>query len=245
MNDSRDSPLEAALKANAVDLLRYFQRRTAPETAADLLAETMLTAWRREEDHPAETEAGRKWLFGIAGNVLKNAGRTRRRRNQLISKLTALLGTHAESHGADEGLEVRDAVQRLDPELRELIRLVHWEGFTVADAGQILGVTASTARGRYQRAKIQLRETLEDSDSPTPQRCSATLPQVDPRFFSVEANPDDSRLAMPAGLGRTLSDQVAAQTRAGLNSVPTPRLGSTRRQASARISTARLVSSSG
>ncbi|MBE1515606.1 RNA polymerase sigma factor [Nesterenkonia halotolerans] len=189
MTNSQSSPLEAALKANGVDLLHYFQRRVVSEAAADLLAETMLTAWQREKDHPTDAEAGRRWLFGIASNVLRNDVRSRRRRYRLANKLRTMLGTPADSQGADDGVEVRDAVQRLDPEPRELIRLVHWEGFSIIDAGQILGISASTARGRYQRAKEQLREALEPDDSPTQGRCSATLPQVDPRFLPIDGDP--------------------------------------------------------
>lgn len=62
--------------------------------------------------------------------------------------------------GADDGAEVRDAIDRLPADLAELVRLVHWDGFTLAEAAELTGVPASTARGRYQRAKEQLRSAL-------------------------------------------------------------------------------------
>jgi len=37
---------------------------------------------------------------------------------------------------------------------------VHWDGFSIAESAKILGLTASTARSRYQRAKAELRSTL-------------------------------------------------------------------------------------
>lgn len=188
MTHSHDSSLEAALRANSVDLLHYFERRTDRDAGADLVAETMLVAWQREENHPEGVEASRMWLFGIAHKVLMNSERGQRRRHRLANKLKAMLHPHEASHAADDGIEVRDAVQQLDPELSELVKLIHWEGFSVADAGQILGLPASTARGRYGRAKEQLREALEDTDSSNQQRCSATLPQVDPRFFPLEGD---------------------------------------------------------
>ncbi|MGJ9425281.1 RNA polymerase sigma factor [Nesterenkonia halotolerans] len=188
MIHSHDSPLDAALRANSVDLLHYFERRTTDDAAADLVAETMLVAWQREQDCPAGAEASRMWLYGIAHHVLNNAERGQRRRHRLANKLKTMLHPHEASHAADEGVEVRDAVQQLDPELSELVKLVHWEGFGVADAGQILGLPASTARSRYQRAKEQLREALEDIDSSSQRHCSATLPQVDPRFLPLEGD---------------------------------------------------------
>lgn len=73
----------------------------------------------------------------------------------------ALIRAHDRS--ADDGLEVRDAIRRLSAEQAELVRLVHWEGFTIAEAGSILGVPASTARTRYQRARGDLRAALSES----------------------------------------------------------------------------------
>lgn len=183
MSDSQDSPVETALKANSVDLLRYFERRTDRDAAADLLAETMLAAWKREQDHPEDAEDTRMWLFGIARNVLKNAERGQRRRHRLASKLKTMLRPDESSQAADDGAEVRDAVRRLEPELGELVRLVHWDGFSIAGAGHILGLPPSTARGHYQRAKEQLRAALGDNSSQSHQHCPATLPQVDLRAF--------------------------------------------------------------
>jgi RNA polymerase sigma-70 factor (ECF subfamily) len=140
------------------ELLNYFERRVRGE-AADLLAELMTTAWRRIADLPADHEASRMWLFGIARNVLRNSARTSIRRERLADALR-------DSIAIDEGLDtaeqiaVRDAVQRLAPDLAEIVMLVHWEGLTIAEAGQLQDVTASTARGRYQRAKASLRDAL-------------------------------------------------------------------------------------
>lgn len=176
MSDPYDSPVENTLRANSLDLLHYFERRTGPDVAADLLAETMLTSWRREQDHPEGAEASRMWLFGIARNVLKNSERGQRRRHRVASKLKMLVRPDEASRAADDGLEVRDAIQQLDLTLGELVRLVHWEGFSVADAGEVLGLQPSTARGYYQRAKQQLREALHP-DSSEARHCPATLPK--------------------------------------------------------------------
>src|SRR5690606_2718003 len=54
--------LTEELAANAPDLLAYFERRTQPADAADLLAEVMLTAWRRIRELPDEPERVRMWL---------------------------------------------------------------------------------------------------------------------------------------------------------------------------------------
>ena len=100
------------------------------------------------------------WLFGIARHVLENAERGQRRRWRLANTLReASAGTTAGAP-ADAGLEVRDAIARLEPELAELIRLVHWDGFTISEAAELFDVPASTARSRYHKAKLQLKDAL-------------------------------------------------------------------------------------
>ncbi len=152
--------ITAALSESSGDLLAYLRRRVGPDDAPDLLGETMVVAWRRVGDLPADPEQARMWLFGIARTTLLNHSRGKRRRWALADRIRGTSGTDVLAPAADDGAEVRDAISRLDPELRELVQLVHWERMTVAQAAVILGVPESTARTRYARAKDQLRAAL-------------------------------------------------------------------------------------
>ena len=59
---------------------------------------------------------------------------------------------------------MRDAVARLPKAQRDLVTLIHWEGFAILEAAQILGLNPSTARSRYSTARASLRAALtEDS----------------------------------------------------------------------------------
>lgn len=49
---------------------------------------------------------------------------------------------------------------RLHGAHRELIMLIHWDGMTVAQAAELLGLNPSTARTRYATARSALREAL-------------------------------------------------------------------------------------
>jgi RNA polymerase sigma-70 factor (ECF subfamily) len=150
--------LTAALRGNVDDLHAYFVRRLNPADAADAVAEVMMTAWRRERDLPSVPSEARMWLFGIARNVLLHTQRGMVRRASLADRLREI-STHA-TPGADHGVDVRDALTRLDEDLAEIVRLVHWDGFSLVDAAALLDIPASTARGRYQRAKQALRLAL-------------------------------------------------------------------------------------
>lgn len=153
--------LTNAFVADAQALLNYFERRVGIQEAPDLLAEVMATAWRRITVLPRDTEQARMWLFGIARNVLSDHARGERRRWRLADRVRSLTtAADVTTSAIDTHSEVQDAVSRLPDDLAELVRLVHWDGFTIAEAAELTGVTASTARGRYQRARAQLRVAL-------------------------------------------------------------------------------------
>ncbi|UNK69387.1 RNA polymerase sigma factor [Microbacterium sp. H1-D42] len=149
-----------ALESAASDLLAYLEWRVGADDAPDLLGETMVVAWRRVKELPKDAERARMWLFGIARGTLLNHQRGQRRRWALADRIRLQVCESPTAPAADEGAEVRDAIDRLDPDLAELVRLVHWERLSIADAAELLGIPASTARGRYQRAKEELRAAL-------------------------------------------------------------------------------------
>lgn len=156
--------LRTALREISPDLLAYFERRVrCPEDAADLLGETMLQAWRRTDALPAEAERQRMWLFTIAAHVLANHARSRRRRTALADRLRTHLATAPVSPDPAEASAVRDAVLRLHDAQRELVMLIHWDGFTIVEAAELLGLNPSTARGRYAAAREALRQALAET----------------------------------------------------------------------------------
>lgn len=152
---------EAILAATAADILRYFERRERND-AADLLAETLLVAWRRVDDLPSDATGARMWMFGIARTVLLGHARDTARRSRLADRLREL-ARPAATPDADQLLDVRAALARLPGEDAELVRLVHWDGLSLAEAATVLELNASTVRGRYQRARATLAAQLASS----------------------------------------------------------------------------------
>lgn len=101
------------------------------------------------------------WLFGIARSTLLNYARGERRRGALFERLRGAMQLRTPLAGADEGADVRDAVARLGADLAEIVRLVHWDGFTMPEVAELLGFPVSTVRSRYRRAREMLRDALE------------------------------------------------------------------------------------
>lgn len=161
---SNDREFAHLVEENAPRLLAYFTRRVEPVgDAADLCNETFIVAWRKRSAWPTADENERvMWLYGIAAFVLANHRRGRQRADKLLTALRQSLEQDVDQ-SADVELRItlQQALHVIDPLSAEIIRLVHWDGFSITDAGAMLKIPASTARSRYAVAKDRLRAELD------------------------------------------------------------------------------------
>ncbi len=156
--EARRILVETAVRDAAPALLAYFARRVTPaEDAADLLAETLEIVWRKSSALPDEP---RPWMFGIARNLLLHHRRGQARRRALADRLRAELAVQPHPGFADDHAELHGALGTLDAIDREIIGLVHWDGFALVEVAGILRMKEPTVRSRYHRAKLRLRELL-------------------------------------------------------------------------------------
>ena len=137
-------------------LLAYARRRVDPATADDIVAETLLVAWRRRDAAPAGHE--RPWLYGIARNVTRNSARSARRQQAFRETLRGLAQQKPyDSDAVDEQAEVmRSALYGLSEDDREILMLVTWEGLSYADIGRVLDISANAVAIRVHRARKRL-----------------------------------------------------------------------------------------
>lgn len=164
--------VEQALRTNAADLLRYLLRRIDRDEAPDVLADVFMTTWRRRDVVPQDPLRARMWLFGVARRTVANHRRSGTRANALTARLRAALEdtvaagatSYPGSVSDERDREVREAVAALPPRQRELVRLVHWDAMTLAEAAEIAGIRASTARSHYARARERLERGLSAAD---------------------------------------------------------------------------------
>jgi RNA polymerase sigma-70 factor (ECF subfamily) len=154
---------EALVADHAPPLLAYALRRVGqPADAVDVVAETLLVAWRRLDTVP-EGERARFWLYAVCRNAVGNHYRGRGRRTKLAERLQA---QYAHAVTPDPGPAVatahtvRAAMERLGPEDRELLRLVVWEELRPGEVAEVLGIPAGNVRTRLHRARNRLREAL-------------------------------------------------------------------------------------
>jgi RNA polymerase sigma-70 factor (ECF subfamily) len=153
--------VESVVRREAPALLQYFERRVPHSDAPDLFGETLLVIWRRADALPADDEQARMWLFGVARRVLASSQRGSVRRQALVDRLRDEAAV-AENLVAPPDYELAAALAALNAVDAEIIRLVHWDGFSLADVALHLDRPAGTIRSRYSRARSALRDALRD-----------------------------------------------------------------------------------
>ncbi|TDD35073.1 sigma-70 family RNA polymerase sigma factor [Actinomadura sp. KC06] len=168
--DERRRRFEEIYAANRARILGYALRRTAdPQDAADVLAETFLTAWRRLDDVPSGAQA-RLWLYGVARRILANHHRGERRRSALAADLGSRLRTDLAVVAAPEGVtgdlaDVAAAFRSLPEPDRELLSLVGWEGLDHGEIATVLGCSRNAVRIRLHRARRRFARALERAEA--------------------------------------------------------------------------------
>jgi RNA polymerase sigma factor (sigma-70 family) len=167
----RVARFEALFRANSRPIMAYALRRCRhEEDAADVLAEVMLTAWRRWPDVPPGNQA-RLWLYGVARRVVANRSRSKRRQTRIADRLRADLAEQLHNGPTDDHPEsdaVRAALERLTETDREVLLLSAWEELEPTEIAQILDLAPVTVRSRLHRARKRLRVELEAARSADP-----------------------------------------------------------------------------
>jgi RNA polymerase sigma factor (sigma-70 family) len=158
----RRERFEAIYRELYAPICGYTLRRVRqPEDAAEVVAETFATLWRRFDRCPQGSEL-RPWLFGVARRVAANRRRGERRRTALGERLTETVDREAFDHvgSPDETSELARAFAGLSEADRELLSLVAWEGLTRDELAVALGTSRAVVRLRLHRARKRLRDAL-------------------------------------------------------------------------------------
>jgi RNA polymerase sigma-70 factor, ECF subfamily len=148
-----------------------------PETADDLLQDTLLRIWMHARQWDGRGSA-RGWLFRIATNVALNALRTQRRRPQIPLQPPAdsdlagasweadpAMGPEELAERADEYARLRSLIAGLPEEKREVLRLIHNDELRIDEVAQRLGIPSGTVRSRLHYATRQLASSwLEETE---------------------------------------------------------------------------------
>jgi RNA polymerase sigma factor (sigma-70 family) len=158
---ARRRRFEEIYAANHAAITGYVLRRTDnPDDAADVIADTFLTCWRRLGDVPDGGDA-RLWLYGVARRLLANQHRGERRRRALAARLREDLATaYRAREYPGELAEISAAFRSLPAADQELLALAAWEGLTTGQIAAVLGCSANAVRIRRHRARRRFTALL-------------------------------------------------------------------------------------
>ncbi len=145
-------------------LFRWALGRVAdPRDAEEIVAETLLRAWRHYDQYDPERGSERSWIFGIARNAATDLYRKSKRRLRVVSEGESpeLLVEDRAEILAEISL-VRDSLRWLSPHHRDVIVAAFFEGMTTTEISRRLDVPEGTVKSRMYYGMRALRAALEE-----------------------------------------------------------------------------------
>jgi len=138
------------------ETVRAYVRRRAPDSLVDdVVSETFVVCLRRIDQVPPEPLP---WLYAVAWKTLANE------RRKQVRNSHGHASPVASPEPVGDGVLAK-AFNALSERDREVLRLVAWEGLSLADAATALGCSGVACRVRYHRAKARLAARLAAAES--------------------------------------------------------------------------------
>ena len=140
------------------NILRYAM---TPQDAEEVVSDVFLTAWDRAEDlQPGKIKA---WLGAVARNKAKNKLRERGQELPLEEDLLDLSDGSTPLDGLEQNQEwelVRQAVDALPPEDREIFLRHYYYAQTLEEISFAMLMPVSTLKSRLRRGRMKLKDYL-------------------------------------------------------------------------------------
>jgi RNA polymerase sigma-70 factor, ECF subfamily len=134
-----------------------------PQLAEDLISEVFLDVWRHAGKFEGRSAAA-TWLLGIAR--FKALSSLRRRGDAQLDDATAAAiedtGDNPEVTicKQQQGEILRNCLARISPDHREIVDLVYYQGMTIGEVAEIVGIPEGTVKTRMLHARRQLSVLL-------------------------------------------------------------------------------------
>jgi RNA polymerase sigma-70 factor (ECF subfamily) len=159
VTDARQQLFEQIAAEVVEPVRRYALRRTDPDTADDVLADTLLVVWRRLDEVPPDGRL--PWCYAVAARSLANINRSARRQRNLAQRIVRL-DPPSDTFDAAElpDPDVHRALATLRADDRELLRLWAWEDLSPGDIAIVVGLSANAVRIRLHRARRRFAAAL-------------------------------------------------------------------------------------
>lgn len=160
MKQNRDEWLEVAMTQWEVPLLRTcFLLLRDRQLAEDAVQQTFLKAWRGYEGFRGECSE-KTWLMRIAVHTCRDVQRGKWQRHVDLSVCMEELPPAIQPFEEADDTLAR-AVLALPDKQRQAVVLHYYQGLTVQEAAQAMGISRRAGHDRLAKAQRALKEALE------------------------------------------------------------------------------------
>lgn len=162
---SDEALIRALYEEHGRALLAYAQRLTGDRGAAeDVVQETLVRAWKNPDSLVNGKGSVRGWLLTVARNIITDRYRAKAARPTEVAESPGR--PPVEKDHADavvDSMLVMEALDRLSPDHRDVLREIYFQGRSVAEAAEALGIPPGTVKSRSHYALKALREMYADN----------------------------------------------------------------------------------
>jgi len=134
----------------------------SPEIANDVLQEIFINIWRRIDTYDPIKGRLFTWMLNISRNasidMLRSKNYQNSQKNQEITD--NVYGNDQMTQTSIDSIGLTKFLGKLRPELRVLIELAYFKGYTHDEIAQIEDIPLGTVKTRIRNALLQLREYL-------------------------------------------------------------------------------------
>jgi RNA polymerase sigma-70 factor, ECF subfamily len=161
--DGQERAAAELIERHVPALMRFLYSAGANRDEVDDLAqETLFRAFRRLDSWRGDASF-RSWLLSIAGNLLRDHYRSRKRR-QVVPlqdhEVAVVADPDADLAAGETEARLREELARLPRLQREVFLLRVQEGVAYEEIAVVLGTTPGAARVHYHHAVKRLKELL-------------------------------------------------------------------------------------
>ncbi|MBV1780478.1 sigma-70 family RNA polymerase sigma factor [Paeniglutamicibacter sp. ABSL32-1] len=129
----------------------YVYRRTSDvQSAQQITNDVFRIAWQHQKE---PSEDALPWLLVTARNLVANEYRAQRRQRSLIEKLGSSELARRPQPENDPGAAVREVLNTLRPQEREILMLAYWDSLSLNEISTILRCSPDSAKSRLFRAR--------------------------------------------------------------------------------------------
>ena len=134
------------------------------EIAEDVLQETFVKIWNSSANYDASKGRLFTWMMNVARNLsidkLRSKDFKNANKNQDIENNVDFIDQQKKVSFNADTLGVKELVTKLKPDLKEVLDMVYFKGYTHVEAAEQLNIPLGTVKTRVRMAIIELRKNF-------------------------------------------------------------------------------------